>query len=152
MLIDHHPQKTRDSATRHPDDTRHEPRAQADRARVRIAGRVGEIARQVSEMAASDRLAIRLAVHRRRRQLLSEQGYTSDEIDRIEDLRLGASYHVLCAMGQCSRLWIDDGMLHVDGSRAGHFAKRLARYNQVPDGHDRSLAAVLYLRLTGGAT
>ncbi|GAA4463497.1 hypothetical protein [Novipirellula rosea] len=152
MLIDHHPKKTRDSATRHHDDTRHEPRAQADCGRVRIAGRVGEIARQVAEMAASDRLAIRLAVHRRRRQLLTEKGYSADEIDRIEDLRLGATYHVLCAMAQCSRVWIDDGTLHVDGTRAGQFAKRLSRYNTVPDGHDRSLAAVLYLRLTGGAT
>ncbi|WP_146593631.1 hypothetical protein [Novipirellula galeiformis] len=102
-------------------------------------------------MEASDRLAIRQALHRRRRQLLTEQGYSSDEIDHIEDIRLGVTYHVLCAMAQCSNVWGDDeGLLHVEGTRAEHFAKRLHRYNTVPTGHDHSLAAVVYTRLTGG--
>ncbi|GAA5509522.1 hypothetical protein [Novipirellula caenicola] len=152
MLTDHTPKQNRSGRRQHSHHSGRSDRAQSENGASsnKIAGRVGEIARQVAEMAAADRLAIRLAEHRRRRQLLTEQGCTDDEIDRIEDLRLGASYHVLCAMGQCSRLWIDDGMLHVEGSRAGHFVKRLSRYNRVPDGRKCSLAAVVYQRLTGG--
>lgn len=150
MLTDHHPPQNRSGRRVHQHHSGRSGRAQSKKAKAKISGRLQEIAHGIAEMEAVDRLAIRHALHRRRRQLLSEQGYTPDEIDRIEDLRLGVTYHVMCAMAQCSRVWIDDGTLQVDGSRAEQFARRLNRYNAVLDGHDHSLAAVVYQRLTGG--
>tara|TARA_R110002073_G_scaffold20123_12_gene72607 strand:- start:2330 stop:2719 length:390 start_codon:yes stop_codon:yes gene_type:complete len=107
------------------------------------------LAQQIEEVKAVERREAELDAADSRRQRLLAQGYSDEDVDAIEAIRRGAEFAVLTAMAQCKRVWIEGGILRVEGSQAEKHESSLKYFNALHQGHPRTVAAVVFARLSG---
>ncbi|GAA4455351.1 hypothetical protein [Novipirellula rosea] len=115
-----------------------------------LADRRELLRQQADDVQAAERLATIAAEQDHRRQRLLAVGYSADDADAIEAIRKEVEFAVLTAMAQCRRVWIDRGVLRVEESREAKFEERLSPFNVRYTGHRCTVAAVVFVRLSGG--
>tara|TARA_R110002049_G_scaffold2750_3_gene21829 strand:+ start:18599 stop:19075 length:477 start_codon:yes stop_codon:yes gene_type:complete len=131
--------RSNDALQRH---TNGDVSAVADVDHIQARATAKAFVRLLDDEVAIDRLAKQRHTDAARRARLLDDGYTSDDVDKIESMKRECQIVVFAAMAFCSDTRIENGVVVLEGTWSTNYAARLARFNRIHKSQKFSLAAL----------